>query len=126
MPRRGRVNWRWIAAAVLSAALVLGLAVVLRVAGLGAAANVAQLVSLLTLLPLVAGFVNRPSARSSERITKDAQLAGLSEKLRDLADGKGLTGKEIRARLHGWDGAEIDAYLNGTLCPSWDFVGLRT
>lgn len=54
MLRRGPGDWRWAAVAVLLAALVLGFGFVLRAAGLSAAANVAQLVS---LAPLAVGLV---------------------------------------------------------------------
>lgn len=60
MAWRGRGDWRWFVVAVVIAALVLGLGFVLRAAGLGAAANVAQLVS---LAPLVVGLANWPRAK---------------------------------------------------------------
>jgi hypothetical protein len=47
--RSGRRNWQLIAAVVLSFALVLGLGTVFRLAGLGAAANVVQILSVLPL-----------------------------------------------------------------------------
>ena len=64
MAWRRRDDWRWVVAALLIAALVLGLGFALRASGLGTAANVAQLVS---LGPLVVGLANWPRDRRAAR-----------------------------------------------------------
>ena len=62
MAWHGRDDLRWVTAALLITALVLGLGLMLRAAGLGAAANVAQLVS---LAPLIVGLANWTRPRQS-------------------------------------------------------------
>jgi len=114
-----RSGWRWAVAAVLIAALALGLGVVLRDAGLGAAANVAQLVS---LAPVVAALVGWARVRRSAQQVAGEVPATLGELLRTIADANGLTGQDLRARLHGWDEEVVDAYLSGDHRPRWDFV----
>jgi tetratricopeptide (TPR) repeat protein len=71
----GRGDWRWGAAALLIAALVLGFGFVLRGTDLGTAANVAQLVS---VAPLVVGLVTWSRARRALRAAEGGQLAGLN------------------------------------------------
>lgn len=120
MAWRGRGGWRWLAAALFIAALVLGLGFVLRASGLGTAANVAQLVS---LAPLVVGLANWPRAGKTGAQGREADLlARLGEHLRTIAYAQGLTGRDVRERIAGWDGDRIDAYLDGKQRPGWDFV----
>jgi len=99
------------------ALLVLGLGFLLRAAGLSAAANAAQLVS---LAPLIAGLAGWARVRRETRVPDEN--VGLGELLRTIADAQGLTGQDLRAQVPGWSGDVIDAFLNGTQQPGWDFV----
>lgn len=115
-----RGDWRWAAAAAgLIGLLVLGLAIVLRFAGLGAAANAAQLVS---LAPLIAGVIGWARSRRRVQDPVDDRLVRLGELLRTIAYAQGLTGQDLRARLQGRDRNALDAYLRGTRRAPWDFV----
>jgi len=73
MAWRGRGDWRWVAAAFLIAALVLGFGFILRATNLGTAANVAQLVS---LAPLILGLATWSRARRAARVTEVDRAAG--------------------------------------------------
>jgi hypothetical protein len=119
MSRSRLGGWRWAAAAVLVAVLVLGLGFVLRGAGLGAAANVAQLVS---LAPLIAGMVGWARTRHTAQARADDLPVALGLVLRTIADAQGLTGEDLRTCLQQWGGDTVDAYLDGTRRPGWDFV----
>jgi WD domain, G-beta repeat len=119
MGMRGRFSWRRAAAAVLIALLVLGLGFVLRNAGLGAAANVAQLVA---LAPLIGGVVAWARTRRRARPETSAPSITFGEFLRVIADAQGLTGRDLCARMPAWDVAAIDAYMDGRLDPTWGFV----
>src|SRR6202034_598000 len=66
MPWRGRFDWRWITAFALIAALVLGMGIVLRAAGLVAAASVATLVTLTPLLVQLVGWARGEKNRAVE------------------------------------------------------------
>jgi hypothetical protein len=70
--------------------LVLGLGFVLRVAGLGAAANAAQLVS---VIPLLAAVINWARIRHGSKNPLHDPPIRLGELLRTIADAQGLTGK---------------------------------
>ena len=59
MRRIGRFGWRWVAAAVLVSALAVGLGLVLRAAGLAAAANAAQLIALTPLIVALIGWARK-------------------------------------------------------------------
>jgi beta-lactam-binding protein with PASTA domain len=119
MRGRGWGGWRWAVAGVLIGVLVLGLGVVLRHAQLGGAANVAQIVS---LAPLVVGLTGwARSRRKAQDPTCDRPI-GLGEMLRTIADAQGLTGEDLRARVRGWGGDTVDAYMDGAELPGWDFV----
>jgi outer membrane protein assembly factor BamB len=111
-------RWRWVVAALLVGALVLGLGFLLRAAGLTAAANVAQLVS---LAPLVAAVIGWAKARYVGRGPDGHRMVSLSEILRTIADAQGLTGADLRARMPRWNN-DLDAYLDGSRRPGWDFV----
>src|SRR5215469_3443845 len=120
MGMRGRFGWRRAAAAaVLVALLVLGLGFVLRNAGLGAAANVAQIVS---LAPLIGGVVTWARTRRRARPETSEPSITFGEFLRVIADAQGLTGRDLCARMPAWDVAAIDAYMDGRLHPTWGFV----
>ncbi len=112
-------GWRWVVAAVLVAGLALGLGFVLRDVGLSAAANVAQLVS---LAPIFAALISWPLARRTAHGRAGARPGTLGELLGTIADTNGLTGQDLRARLHPWGGDAVDAYLSGARRPGWDFV----
>jgi hypothetical protein len=88
MTSRRQVNWRWIIAAVLIAALVFGLGAVLRTAGLGVAANVAQLVSLAPLLVSLAGWSrSRQSAAAASQGNRPVKLGSQSETVQQPRTG---------------------------------------
>jgi tetratricopeptide (TPR) repeat protein len=117
VPRR--YGWRWAAAAVLIALLVLGLGFVLRSAGLGAAANVAQLVA---LAPLIGGLVAWARARREVQHQTPEQSMTFGEFLRIIADAQGLTGRDLHLQMPAWDDEAIDAYMDGSQLPTWEFV----
>jgi beta-lactam-binding protein with PASTA domain len=118
MRGRGWGGWRW-AVAVLIGVLVLGLGVALRHAQLGGAANIAQIVSLAPLIVGLTGWAR--SRRKAQDPTCDRPI-GLGEMLRTIADAQGLTGEDLRARVRGWGGDTVDAYMDGAELPGWDFV----
>ena len=119
MRRRRWVGWRLAIAAVLTGALILLVGVVLRLEGLSAAANVAQVAS---LVPLIGGWIGW--ARGSQAVQDpDVEYRGdLGEMLRTIADTKGLTGEDIRAQMKGYDPHTVDSYLDGIQQPDWDFI----
>jgi hypothetical protein len=117
MDGHSRDGLRWVAAAVVVAALVLGLGFALRAAGLTAAANHVQLVS---PTPLIAGLVGWAWTRRRAADTPDELPDGLGQLLRTIADAQRLAGEDLRARLPALGG--IDMYLNGAQRPGWDFV----
>ena len=84
-------GWRCAAVAVLIALLVLGLGFVLRSAGLGAAANVAQLVA---LAPLIGGLIAWARVRREVQHQRPEQSLSFGELLRNIADAQGLTGRD--------------------------------
>ena len=114
-----RSGWRWAAVAVLLALLVLGLGFILRSAGLGAAANAAQLVA---LAPLIVGLI--AWARSRRGLHQEAaeKTITFGEFLRTIADAQGLTSRDLYARMRAWDAEAIDVYMDGNRIPTWEFV----
>src|SRR5690242_2465795 len=96
MKVRRRYGWRWTAAAVLIALLVLGIGFVLRRAGLGAAANAAQLVA---LAPLIGGLIAWARARREVQHQTHEQSMSFGELLRIIADAQGLTGRDLHLRM---------------------------
>jgi hypothetical protein len=117
MRRRG--SWRWAVAAVVIGVIVLGLGVALRAAGLGAAANAAQVVS---LAPLMTGVVGWARSRHTGQGQVRDRPATLGELLRTIADAQGLTSQDLRELVQGWSGELVDAYMDGIRRPGWDFV----
>lgn len=114
-----RSGWRSVIAAVLVLVLALVVGFILRFAGLSAAANIAQLAS---VIPLAAAAIRWLVARRGAQ-GKAGEVSGtLGEVLGTVADVNRLTGQDLRARLHDWGGDEVDAYLSGTRWPGWDFV----
>jgi hypothetical protein len=98
---------------------VLGLGTVFRLAGLGAAANVVQILS---VLPLLAAVIKWAQDKRKSAEPNSGALVRRDELLRTIADASGLTGEEVRSHLQDWNGETVDAYLDGLKRPSWDFV----
>lgn len=85
MGRRGRNGWRWLITALVIGVAAVGLGVVLRAQNLGAAANVAQLLS---LLPLVASMLawarerhKTPDAPEDENKTLNELIDTIEERV---------------------------------------------
>jgi hypothetical protein len=114
--RPGWLSLRLAVAAVLIGALVLAIGVALRAAGLSVAANVAQIIS---LAPFIGGLI--AWSRGHRRPAADRTMP-LGELLRTIADAHGLTGEDLRTQLQSYEGDLVDAYLDGTQQPNWDFV----
>ena len=68
--------WRWAAAGVLVAVLVLALAFLLDFVGLGAAANIAQLVSVVPLVVALIGWAVGRNVKAAERDRPSASRGG--------------------------------------------------
>ena len=115
---RAGSGWRWVAAALAIALLALGLGSLLRARGLGEAANIAQLIS---LIPLLGGIIGWARARRLPYVPANEQL-GLARVLRTIAEVHRMTGEELRTALPGWSGDTVDAYMSGSQVPGWDFV----
>jgi hypothetical protein len=116
---RGRVGMRWAAAVALVVGVLLVIGFVLKAQGLPGAANVAALVS---LIPLGAGLAGWARNRRGAQDLDDDRATDLGEWLRTIADGKGLTRQDLRARMQGWSGEQVDAYLDGARRPEWSFM----
>jgi hypothetical protein len=116
---RGLRGWRSTIAAAAIGVLIFGLGVVLRVAGLGAAANVAVLVSLAPLITSLTGW-----AKNRHRVKEPAgdRSITFADLLRTIADAHGLTSHDLRERLPGWSDDVINAYFDGGRHPDWGFV----
>jgi outer membrane protein assembly factor BamB len=69
---------------------------------------------------MIAGLAGWARVRRETRVPDEN--VGLGELLRTIADAQGLTGQDLRAQVPGWSGDVIDAFLNGTRRPGWDFV----
>jgi hypothetical protein len=117
MPWWKRGSWRWVGAVAAICLLLLLVGVEWRSAGLGPAANLAQVLSLSTLVTSVAAWGWRARHTSWKRIvTRPVELAAL---LRDLAEAHASSADEIYEALNGWD---VGAYLSGAKQPEWEFV----
>jgi len=56
------------------------------------------------------------------RNLEDDRHTRLGVLLRTIANARGLTREKLQARVPGWDGAAVDAYLDGTQTPTWSAV----
>jgi hypothetical protein len=110
---------RWAAAVALVVLVLLVIGLVLKTQGLPGAANAAALVS---LIPLGAGLAGWARNRRGAQDQADEGTADLGQWLRTIADGKGLTRQDLRARMQGWSGEQVDAYLDGARRPEWAFM----
>jgi hypothetical protein len=116
MPGREGSNWRLAPAALAIIAMIVAVGFALRSAGLGAAANVVQVLSGLSLIGAVATWARARRGGPGRVVSRSVALPEL---LRSLAEAHDVSVAEIQAALPGWDAA---AFLAGTSLPDWDFL----
>lgn len=116
MLRWGWVSWRWAAAVTACFVILLSVGVALDARGLGTAANLVQVLSVISLIGVIVAWGRARQGLRGQMLTK--QL-GLPRLLRDIAEAHAKSIPEIKEALDKWD---VDAVLNGTMQPGWDFV----
>jgi hypothetical protein len=117
MPGWGRARWRPVAAGAVICAVVVAVVLVLVDAGLGAAASLVGVLSVVSVIGTVAAWGPHTRRSSPERIVaRQVALAGL---LRDIAEAHAWSRDKIREALGERD---ADAVLDGTSLPGWAAV----
>jgi WD40 repeat protein len=104
------------AAATAICVIMLAVGLALDAGGLGEAANLVQVLSVASLVGTLAAWGLAKRNSSGRMVSRQVRLAVL---LRSIADAHDKSGGELQEVLAGWD---VDAFLDGTQYPSWDFV----